>query len=261
METKREQTTVFELNGKVALVTGAGQNVGAGIARSLARQGATVVVNDFHADRAEKVAAEIIEGGGRAIAVPFDVTDLGAVMAAFAEVAASTGPVGILVNNAGTGGPEGPMQLSSFREMDVDYWRKIIDVNLYGVLNCCKAALDPMVDQGWGRVITVASGAGTVGLDLGVSTYGAAKAGAMGFMRHLAKENARYGITANTIALGLVLRNVKDPELVKRLADPIPVGRLGTPEDVGPLAVYLASEESSWITGQTIGLNGGTTTS
>jgi NAD(P)-dependent dehydrogenase (short-subunit alcohol dehydrogenase family) len=252
---------MFNLSGKVALVTGAGQNVGEGIARALAARGATVIVNDFHADRAEKTAAEIVERGGRALAVPFDVTDLDAVVQGFAGATAQTGPVDILVNNAGTGGPEGPMELARFREMPVDYWRTIIDVNLYGVLNCCKAALDPMVASGWGRIITVASGAGSVGLDLGVSTYGAAKAGAIGFMRHIAKENARYGVTANTIALGMVLRNVKDPALVKKLADPIPVGRLGTPEDAGHLAVYLASTESSWMTGQTLGLNGGTTTS
>ncbi|SEG93946.1 hypothetical protein SAMN04489712_1424 [Thermomonospora echinospora] len=252
---------MFNLDGKIALVTGAGQNVGAGIARCLARQGATVAVNDYHADRARQVAEEITAAGGSALAVPFDVTDLNAVTAAFAEVAERTGPVDILVNNAGTGGPDRTMEMYQFREMPVDYWRQIIDVNLYGVLNCTKAALDPMVAKGWGRIITISSGAGTVGLDIGVSTYAAAKAGAIGFMRHIAKENARHGITANTVALGLVLRNVKDPELVRKLADPIPVGRLGTPEDAGHLVAYLASEEASWMTGQTIGLNGGTTTS
>ncbi|OLT37758.1 hypothetical protein BJF79_06030 [Actinomadura sp. CNU-125] len=252
---------MFELDGKVALVTGAGQNVGAGIARALAGQGATVAVNDYHPDRAREVAEEITATGGAAFPVPFDVTDLDAVTAGFAAVADRGRPVDILVNNAGTGGPDRTMEMHQFREMPVGYWSQIIDVNLYGVLNCCKAALDPMVENGWGRVITISSGAGTVGLDIGVSTYAAAKAGAIGFMRHIAKENARSGITANTVALGLVLRNVKDPELVKKLADPIPVGRLGTPEDAGHLVAYLASEEASWMTGQTIGLNGGTTTS
>jgi NAD(P)-dependent dehydrogenase (short-subunit alcohol dehydrogenase family) len=252
---------VFDLNGKIALVTGAGQNVGEGIAHALAGRGATVAVNDYHADRAQKVAEEITAKGGKAVAAPFDVTDLDAVVKAFAEIVVNVGTVDILVNNAGTAGPGDPMKVSPFREMPVDYWRSIIDVNLFGVLNCCKAALDPMVEKGWGRIITIASGAGSVGLDMGVSTYGAAKAGAMGFMRHIAKENAPHGVTANTVALGMVLRNVKDPELVKKWSDPIPVKRLGTPEDAGALAVYLASEESSWMTGQTIGLNGGTTTS
>lgn len=245
---------MFELNGKVALVTGAGQNVGEGIALALARQGATVAVNDYHAERAERVAERIVANGGDALAVPFDVTELDAVYAGFATVSKEKGPVDILVNNAGTGGPEERMKQSSFRDMPVKYWETIIGVNLYGVLNCCKAAVDSMTDRGWGRIVTVSSGAGETGLDIGVSTYGAAKAGAAGFMRHLAAETAAQGVTANTIALGLVLQDVTS---VAHLAAGIPVKRIGQAADVGALAVYLASPEASWITGQTINLNGG----
>ena len=125
-------------------------------------------------------------------------------------------------------------------------------------MNCAKAAIGSMIDQQWGRVITISSGAGQIGMNIGVSPYAAGKAGASGFMRHLAIENAKHGVTVNTISLGLVL---DDPAMVEALAKTIPVGRMGTPSDVGALAVYLASDEASWLTGQTIGLNGGALTS
>jgi NAD(P)-dependent dehydrogenase (short-subunit alcohol dehydrogenase family) len=248
---------MFRLDGKIALVTGAGQNVGAGIARTLAAQGATVVVNDYHPTRAETICDEIRNAGGKAEVAAFDVTDLGSVLEAFTGVAKELGPVNILVNNAGTGGPHGVMKMAQFRDMPTDYWKGIIDVNLFGVLNCCKAAIDSMVERGWGRIITISSGAGTRGLDIGVSPYAAAKAGAAGFMRHLAMENAASGVTCNTIALGLVTDN---PGPIQKLADAVPVKRLGRPEDPGYLCAYLASEESSWFTGQTLHLDGGATT-
>ena len=245
---------MFELHGRVALVTGAGQNVGAGIARLLAAQGATVVVNDFHTDRAERTAAEITSAGGAARALPFDVSDLDAVTAAVADITTREGRVDILVNNAGTGGPDGPMPMAQFAETSTADWSKIFAVNLYGMMNCCRAVLGGMIERGHGRIITIASGAGQQGLGIGVSSYAGAKAGQMGFMRHLAAENAAYGITCNTISLGLILA---DPSSVQELADSIPTGRIGTPEDPGYLAVYLASDEADWITGQTLGMNGG----
>jgi 3-oxoacyl-[acyl-carrier protein] reductase len=245
---------MFRLDGKVALVTGAGQNIGAGIARVLAAQGATVIVNDYHRDRADHTVAEIEAAGGRARALAFDVSDLGAVTAAVADVAAREGPVDILVNNAGTGGPLVPMRMSPFAQMAPEEWAPIIDTNLFGVLNCCKAVLDGMIPRRWGRIITISSGAGQTGLDIGVSTYAAAKAGQIGFMRHLAMENGPFGITCNTIAMGLV---IEDTSRIQHLVDAIPTRRMGRPEDPGYLAVYLASEEANWITGQTIGLNGG----
>ena len=249
---------MFDLTGHVALVTGAGQNVGAGIARALAAQGAALVVNDFHADRALRVAEEINQAGGQAVAIPFDVTDLAAVIAGFDEATARLGHVDVLVNNAGTGGPTEPMHVAQFAEMAPDMWAPIIAVNLFGPMNCAKAAIGSMIDRQWGRVITISSDAGQIGMNIGVSPYAAGKAGASGFMRHLAIENAKHGVTVNTISLGLVL---DDPGMVEALAKTIPVGRMGTPSDVGALAVYLASDEASWLTGQTIGLNGGALTS
>jgi NAD(P)-dependent dehydrogenase (short-subunit alcohol dehydrogenase family) len=249
---------LFDLTGHVALVTGAGQNVGAGIARALAAQGAALVVNDFHADRASRVAEEINQAGGQAVAIAFDVTDLAEVIAGFDEATARLGHVDVLVNNAGTGGPTEPMHVAQFAEMAPDKWAPIIAVNLFGPMNCAKAAIGSMIDRQWGRVITISSGAGQIGMNIGVSPYAAAKAGASGFMRHLAIENAKHGVTVNTISLGLVR---DDSGMIEALAKTIPVGRMGTPTDVGALAVYLASDEASWLTGQTIGLNGGAVTS
>jgi len=248
---------MFELNGRVALVTGAGQGMGAGIAQALARQGASVAVNDVDEARANQTVQAIIDSGGRALAVPFDVTDFGEVAPAVAEARRSLGPVDIRVNNAGNAGSGPTMELMAFREMPISEWRRFIDINLYGPANCCKAVLDSMCARGWGRVITISSGAGQTGLAIGVSLYGAGKSGAIGFHRHLAMEVAQSGVTVNTIALGL-MDNVAGAEAVQALAASQPTGRLGTPDDAGAAAVYLASDEAGWVTGQVLGVNGGT---
>jgi NAD(P)-dependent dehydrogenase (short-subunit alcohol dehydrogenase family) len=250
---------MFDLSGRVALVTGAGQNVGAGIARLLAAQGATVAVNDLRAERAKNTVEEIVAAGGRATVVPFDVTDFEQVRDGVAALEVSTGPLDILVNNAGNGGAE-RMVPAQFRTTDPAAWRPAIDVNLYGVMNCSRAVINGMCDREWGRIITIASGAGMVGLHIGVSPYAAGKGGAISFMRHLAMESARNGVTANTLAIGLMASPNGPSDITESLRRTIPVGRIGTPEDIGALCVYLASDEASWMTGQTIQLNGGSTT-
>ncbi len=126
------------------------------------------------------------------------------------------------------------MRPAQFRDSDPKSWHGPIDVNLFGVLNCSRNVIGDMCDRGWGRVITIASGAGMVGLRIGVSAYGAGKGGAIGFMRHLAIESARFGVTANTLALGL-MTNPGGPGVAEALARQIPVGRTGTPEDIGCL--------------------------
>jgi NAD(P)-dependent dehydrogenase (short-subunit alcohol dehydrogenase family) len=243
---------MFDLSGKIAVVTGAGQNVGAGIARALAAQGATVHVNDIVEDRAEATVRQIAEAGGAAASAPFDVTDYDAVTDAMAAI----GTVDILVNNAGNGGAEG-MGLTQFRDSEPAGWMGAINVNLFGVLHCSRAVINGMCERGFGRVITISSGAGITGLRIGVSPYAAGKGGAIAFMRHLAMENARDGVTANSLALGLMQPENSGP--VDALAKQIPVGRTGTPADVGFACVYLVSNEASWITGQTIHLDGGAT--
>ena len=149
------------------------------------------------------------------------------------------------------------MGLTQFRDSEPAGWMGAINVNLFGVLHCSRAVINGMCERGFGRVITISSGAGITGLRIGVSPYAAGKGGAIAFMRHLAMENARFGVTANSLALGLMQPENSGP--VDALAKQIPVGRTGTPEDVGFGCVYLASDEASWITGQTIHLDGGAT--
>jgi len=249
---------MFDLSGRCALVTGAGQGVGAGIARMLAARGAGVAVNDLRIERAAGTAAAIRGNGGEAYSLAFDVTDHEAVTAGVTDVVQSLGAVDILVNNAGNGGAEA-MRPLPFRDTEPAAWEGPVRVNLYGVLHCSRAVIRGMCERRWGRIITIASGAGVVGLDIGVAAYGAGKGGAIAFMRHLAIENASFGVTANTLALGLM--EMEQPgDITARMARSIPVGRLGRPDDVGASCVYLASEEASWMTGQTIHLNGGAIT-
>ena len=248
---------MFELDGKVALVTGAGQGVGAGIARTLAACGAAVGVNDLVLERAESMAKEIRAAAGRAQAFAFDVTDAAAVRAGVTRLEASLGPVDVLVNNAGV--PEG-MRLERFRDAPPESWARYIDLNLYGVLHCTRAVVDGMCSRRAGRIITISSGAGQVGLAIGVALYGAGKGGAIAFMRHLAMEVAPFGVTVNSLALGLMANATGIPD-VPGVERTIPIGRAGLPEDVGAAVVFLASSEAGWITGQTIGVNGGSVTS
>ncbi|WP_208028495.1 SDR family NAD(P)-dependent oxidoreductase [Rhabdothermincola sediminis] len=250
---------MFDLSGRVALITGAGQNLGAEIARVLANNGAAVVVNDLFPDRAGAVASAISAAGGMAIAIEADVTDLEAVGQMVSEAEARLGPVDILVNNAGVP-PNPSWDLLPFHQTSPESWRAWIDINLYGVLHCCHATVGGMVERGWGRVVNIVSDAGRTGEGL-LAVYCAAKAGAAGFSRALAKEVAPHGVTVNALALGTLGPPGGDPELVQRMARRYPVGRIGAPADIAPAVLWLASDEASWVTGQTIPINGGYATS
>ena len=245
---------MFDLTGRCAVVTGAGQGIGAGIAGHLAARGARVLVNDLDAAKAAATADAIRARGGDAAPLPFDVTRLDDVVAALRAQ-----PVDIVVNNAGNAGST-RMVPTPFREMDPSQWDGPLDVNLYGVLHTTHAVLPGMCDRGFGRIIGISSGAGVVGLSLGVAPYGAGKAGALALLRHVAIENARLGVTANSIALGLMEMVGADRSVTDALERTIPAGRLGTGDDVGAACVWLASDEASWVTGQTIHVNGGSVT-
>jgi NAD(P)-dependent dehydrogenase (short-subunit alcohol dehydrogenase family) len=245
------------LSGHVALVTGAGRSVGFGIARALAAAGATVAVNDLHPDRARQAAADIeAVSASPVVASPFDVTDHAAVLAAVAAIGEQFGPVDILVNNAGipeNGGVE------PFVNSKPESWMPYIQLNLLGAMYCMHSVLPGMIERGWGRVIQISSGASSVGLPIGVSVYGASKAGIEGLLRHVAVEVGPSGVTVNALALGLMENTAQMAagQMLARMVRGIPVGRLGHDEEVGAAAAWLASEQAAFVTGQVIHLNGG----
>jgi NAD(P)-dependent dehydrogenase (short-subunit alcohol dehydrogenase family) len=249
----------LDLGGRRALVTGAGQGVGRGIALGLAEAGADVVVNDLDGDRAAAVVGEIEAAGGSGSTSVFDVTDFEAVRAAVDGL----GGVDVLVNNAGNAGAEGWAGLARFVDSEPADWERWIQVNLYGVLHCCHAVLPGMIERSGGRIITIVSDSARAG-EANMAVYAAAKAGAAGFSRSLAVENGRHGITVNSIALGTMRTPLsealwadeEDPR-AKALLKRYIVRRPGLPEDVAGLTVFLASDHASWITGQTYPLNGG----
>jgi NAD(P)-dependent dehydrogenase (short-subunit alcohol dehydrogenase family) len=252
----------IDLDGHRALITGAGQGIGRGIAHALARAGAGVVVNDFVAPRAESVVDEIRAQGGVAEAAAFDVTDYDAVIEAVGRV----GPVDVLVNNAGNAGTE-RFEFRAFAESEPADWDRYLDVNLHGVLHCTRAVLPGMIDRQYGRVVTIISDAGRWGEPY-MGVYAAAKAGAAGFSRAIAREVGRHGITVNTVALGTIdssdpeTRAPQSEEAAERLQWQLRgyiIRRPGRPDDVVGLVTLLASPLASWITGQTYPVNGGYT--
>jgi NAD(P)-dependent dehydrogenase (short-subunit alcohol dehydrogenase family) len=247
----------IDLEGRRALVTGSGQGVGEAIARTMAAAGAVAVVNDIRAEQAEKVAEEIRAAGGKAEALPFDVTNFDQVSSAIDDF----GGVDILVNNAGNAGAEGFTAMVPFAETDPADWPRYFNVNLFGVMHCTRAALPGMIAGKWGRVVTIVSDAARYG-DARLAPYAAAKAGAAGFCRVIAREVGRHNITVNCISLGTMetpLTAGADPDQVKETLKAYVVRRRGTPDDVAGLAPYLASPLAEWITGQTYPLNGGYT--
>jgi len=245
---------MFDLSGRVALVTGAGRGIGAGIAATLARRGAAVVVNDVDAASAEATAARIRDESGRALASSFDICHESAAAAALEGAADALGPIDILVNNAG--GAPGRRMPAPFLETPRETWSGYMAMNFEGALTCTQLLLPGMCERGFGRIVSITSDAGRLG-HYGSSIYGAAKAALDGFTRTLAKEVGRYGVTANTIALGLIdtaPREVLEGRGVERA---YAMGRIGTPDDVAAGVVYLASNEASWVTGHMLVINGG----
>jgi 3-oxoacyl-[acyl-carrier protein] reductase len=254
---------VFDLNGRIALITGAGQGIGQDTALLFASHRVSgVVVNDFYAERAEAVAAQLRERGIEALAVQCDVTDYASVAAMVKLGVDRFGRLDILVNNAGNAGTSQiEKNLPNFWDVGPDDWNRWLGPNLYGVLNCCHAAVPGMIANGYGRIVTVISEAGRVG-EPNYAVYSGAKAGAAGFMRALAKSLGRYLVTANCVSLagvatpGLGDRNA-DPEMVKKKLSRYVIRRLGQPRDAAAMILFLASDAASWITGQTYAVNGG----
>jgi 2-hydroxycyclohexanecarboxyl-CoA dehydrogenase len=242
---------------RVAVVTGGGSGLGQNIAAHLARGGRRVAVLDIDTEAAEKVSAELTADGASAIAVGVDVSDALAVAGAFDTVRDTLGPVEILVTSAAIAG------FTRFDQITLDEWNRYLAVNLTGTFLCLQAALPDMVTGGWGRIVTISSAAGQKGA-VGQGHYSATKGGVIALTKAVALEYAAKGITVNTVPPFVIdtpmLRAQQQAKTLppsEILAKAIPAGRLGTGDDIAALCAFLCLDESSYITGQVIGVNGG----
>jgi 2-hydroxycyclohexanecarboxyl-CoA dehydrogenase len=244
----------MRLEGRTALVTGGASGIGAANARRLAAEGARVAVGDLDLERARDVAGEI-DG----LATALDVTDTASVARAVAATTEALGPVDVLVNNAGTD------RFAFFVNTDEALWDFVLAVNLRGVLACTHAVLPAMHERG-GVIVNVASEAGRVGSQ-GSATYSAAKAGVIGFTKAIARESARFGVRCNAVAPGPIetplLNSAEDQlgelgaRLKQAMIDATAVRRIGTPDEVAAVIAFLACDDASFVTGQTVNVSGG----
>ena len=240
----------MRLEGRKALVTGGASGIGAAIAARLAAEGAEVWVGDVNVDGAERVAGEI---AGHALEL--DVTSLESAQAAIEAL----GTPDILVNNAGTD------EFGFFTYTTPEQWRKVLDINLGGTLNCTFAALPAMQQAKYGRIVSISSEAGRVG-SKGSAVYSAAKGGIVAFMKAIARENARYGVTANSIAPGPIetplLMGAREfgeigEKIIENMKGLTQMKRLGQPDEVAAAVAFLASDDATYVTGETLGVSGG----
>jgi len=244
----------MNLSDRVAIVTGGGRGIGRAIALRLAEAGASIVVNDVgDMAPAEEVAGEIRKLGQNSLVVPADVTKSADVASLVDTVVEKYGKVDILVNNAGITRDQLIMRMSD------DDWDKVLEVNLKSVFLCSKAVLRHMMKQRWGRIVNISSIVGIIG-NPGQANYSSSKAGIIGLTRTIAKEVASRGITANAIAPGFIdtaMTQQLPEERRRALMDQVPLGFLGTPRDVAEAVAFLASEETRYITGQVLTVDGG----
>jgi 3-oxoacyl-[acyl-carrier protein] reductase len=242
----------MKLKGKVAFVTGAAQGIGKSIAEALAKEGADIIVSDINIELAGSTAKEISSLGVKAIAVKTNVADAVSVDQSVEEAVKAVGKIDILVNNAGI-----TRDTLLIRMRDED-WDAVLDVNLKSMFLCIKAIAPLMMKGRWGRIINIASIVGEMG-NFGQANYSAAKAGAIGLTKTVARELASRGITCNAIAPGFIdtaMTQKLSDDVKKKLSEQIPLSRLGTPDDIAKAAVFLCAD-ADYITGQVINVNGG----
>jgi 2-hydroxycyclohexanecarboxyl-CoA dehydrogenase len=242
---------------RAAFVTGGASGIGLSICEHLARAGHSVVVADYNGDGAEDAARVLRDGRGQAISVQVDVSDRDQVDKAVEAARGEFGPIGILVTSAAVSRRE------PFEQMSAESWERIISVNLTGTFHCVQAVIGDMTDAGWGRVVMISSSSAQRGAP-GMTHYAASKGGVIAFGKALALEFAARGVTVNNIAPSVV-----DTPMVAQqraagavpssevMARGVPVGRMGTGDDIAAACLYLVSEEASYVTGQTVSVNGG----
>jgi sorbitol-6-phosphate 2-dehydrogenase len=255
----------MRLDNKVAVITGGGSGIGAAIGRAFAQEGAAVALTDVHFQAAQEIAAEIAHVGGRVGAWVFDVSDRPAVEQAADAIEQQLGPIDIWVNNAGVS------SIVPFLDCSEELWDETLRINLKGAFTGCQAAIRRMLPRRRGAVVNMSSQSGKVG-NSHHAAYCASKFGLIGLTQSLAVEFARDGIRVNALCPGVVMtplwdemlgdyarnRNLKPEEVRPYMEQRIPMGRLCTPEDVARTAVFLASDDSDYLTGQAINVSGGT---
>jgi len=243
---------------RIALVTGAARGIGRAIAAELAAQGHAVAVADLLGERAEHTAGEV---GGGAIGVYMDVSKTASVDVAVGTVERRLGPVEILVNNVGWD------HMHPFLQTDETFWDKVIEINFKGCLRTCRRVVPGMVDREYGRIVNIGSDAARVGSSL-EAVYSGAKGAVVSFTKTLAREVARYGITANSVCPGptetpmleqIVAASEGGANMIEAMQRAVPMRRLGQPEDIAAAVAFLASDRAGYVTGQTLSVSGGLT--
>lgn len=246
---------------RVALVTGGARGIGRAIALALAADGRKVAIGDLLEDEARATASAITQTNGHAVALRLDVTDAASVEEAVRRTEHELGPVEILVNNAGWD------EMRRFVDTDEAFWDRVIDINFKGCLRMTHAVLPGMAERGFGRVVSIGSDAGRVGSSQ-EAVYSGAKGAVIAFMKTIAREAARKGVTANTVCPGptdtpLVRQMAEEQEnaskVMEAMVRAVPMKRLGQPEDVAAAVAFLASDAAGFITGQTLSVSGGLT--